>query len=329
MSLTLIIPTYNEERFIEQALGCASFADEIIVIDSYSTDKTLALAEKYKCTILQRAFDDFSSQKNFAIKQASHPWVFILDADEYIIPKMQKEILELIQTGKDTAYEIPRHNFFMNRFLKHGRNGSDSVIRLIQKEKCHYEGLVHERMIVDGSIGISKNYLYHYTYSSLSDFLVKKNRYSSLQAENRKQKKINIGLFHLIVKPAFRFFNEFILRVGFLDGIPGLTSTRMNGYGVLSRYIKLRNLQGKNKDKRLKNFDTYSNHLNEEAKAETVQKKYFGFQFWLNPKLSFLKHYFLKGNFTKGLEGYALSYMQSFKTFQKMVYGWLKNRNLE
>ena len=328
--ITVIIPTFNEERFIEQAIQAASFADECLIIDSYSTDITVALAEKWKCRIIQRKFDDFSSQKNVAIKAATHDWIFILDADEYLLPKLQEEIKAAIKSEKHQAYRILRRNFFINRFLKNGSNGRDSAVRLINKNKCHYEGLVHERMIVAGTTGTLSSFMYHYTYTDLRTFLSKKNKYSSLQAAQKLKNGSKTSLLQFIIKPAGRFWGEYILKKGFLDGIAGLTSTRMNGYGVLSRYVKLHNLSNKTKDERLKNYDNFSLKLNEKALENKIQKPALGtFSFWLLPKLTFLNYYFLKGYFAKGMEGYALSYLYSFQKFQRLIYGWLYKRGIK
>ncbi|MEZ7496714.1 glycosyltransferase family 2 protein [Leeuwenhoekiella aequorea] len=328
--ITVIIPTYNEEHFIKQALQAASFADECIVIDSYSTDHTLEIAKGFNCKILERKFDDFSSQKNFAIKEAKNNWIFILDADEFLLPKLQKQIINAVSSNQHKAYRILRRNFFINRFLKNGSNGRDSAIRLIHKNYCHYEGLVHERMIVNGSIGLLPAFMYHYTYSNLRTFLSKKNKYSSFQANQKHNKNSKTSYLHLLIKPSGRFWGEYILKGGFLDGIAGLTSTRMNGYGVLSRYVKLRNLNTKTKEERLQNYDSFSLSLNTYAHSHPIKKPLLGyFSFLLLPKLTFIKYYLLKGNALKGKDGYALSYLYSFQKFQQLVYGWLEKRGLD
>lgn len=330
-SLTVIIPTLNEENYLKHAIQNALFADEVIIIDSYSTDDTLKIAEGYGCRILQRAFDDFSSQKNYALSFAKHKWVFILDADEYISPLLQEEISELIKHEKHHAFKLPRLNFFMNRFLKYGSSGNDTITRLFNKERSHYEGFVHERLIHDGELGKMQNILYHYTYRGLEHFKQKKDKYSTFQAEQKTGKVKTITFYHLVVKPAFRFYKEFVIRLGFLDGLPGLTTTRMNCYGVLSRYVKLRGLQNKNKDKRLQNYDTFSALLMQEARGEAAGSATFSslIAYYFLPKATFLNHYFLKGECLKGLEGYTISYLYSFKTYQRLVFSWLNKRNLD
>ncbi|MGO4910828.1 glycosyltransferase family 2 protein [Leeuwenhoekiella sp. W20_SRS_FM14] len=328
--ITVIIPTYNEERFIKQALQAASFADECLIIDSYSTDNTLAIAKQWNCKVIKRKFDDFSSQKNYAIKEAAHDWIFILDADEFLLPKLQEEIQQAIQSKKHQAYKVLRRNFFINRFLKNGSNGRDSAVRLINKNTCHYEGLVHERMIVAGSTGTLSSYMYHYTYTNLRTFLVKKNKYAALQAAQKHHKGAKTVFMHLLIKPAGRFWGEYILKKGFLDGVAGLTSTRMNGYGVLSRYIKLRNLSHKTKNEHLQGYDVFSLKLNEEASSNKIDSPILGaFSFWLLPKITFIKYYLFKGYILKGMDGYALSYLYSFQKFQRLIYGWLAKRGID
>lgn len=330
--LTVIIPTFNEEKWIRQAIECANFADEILVIDSFSTDTTVSIAENLGCRVIQRKFDDFSNQKNYAMQQASFDWIFILDADEYILPRLQQEIRSCIKNTPHKAFYIPRLNFYMNRFLRHGSNGRDALLRLVHKKYCHYEGLVHEKMIVEGSISTVRQILYHYTYSNLASVLQKKMAYSSLQSAQLQQKNKKGKWHYLLIKPGFRFFSEFLLRKGFLDGIAGLTSSRMNGYGVLSRYVRILIAEDKIQHKKLQNYDDFCLQLFKEARQNASQnpkKRNVFFTFWLLPKLNFLNHYFFKLNFLKGKEGYILSYLYSFKCYQSLVFQWLQNRGLE
>ena len=147
MSITVIIPTYNEEKFIQQAIDSASFADEILVIDSYSTDQTIAIVEQNNCTLFQRKFDNFSNQKNYAIERAQHDWVMILDADELLLPNAQNEIQNAITKEGYVAFQIPRHNFFINTFLAFGSNRKEKLTRVFNRNYCKYKGLVHEQIV--------------------------------------------------------------------------------------------------------------------------------------------------------------------------------------
>ncbi|WP_055448894.1 glycosyltransferase family 2 protein [Lacinutrix mariniflava] len=236
IKLSVIIPTYNEEMYLEKALRSVRFADEIIVVDSMSTDKTVAMAEKYNCKVLHRKFDNFSNQKNHALQYATGEWVLFIDADERIPNPLQQEILAAMASGKHAGYKLNFPHFYMNRFLYHH---SDSVTRLVIREKCHFEGSVHEKLIVDGTISKLENPVLHFTYKGLQHYISKKDSYAWFQAEQMLKKGKKATYFHLAFKPFYRFFSSYVLRGGFRDGVPGLTVATINAYGVFSRYVKL------------------------------------------------------------------------------------------
>lgn len=240
MKLSVIIPTYNEEVYLKNALRSVSFADEIIVIDSLSTDKTVEIAETFGCKVLSRQFDNFSNQKNHALQYATGEWVLFIDGDERITYKLKQEILDAMQSGKHAGYKLNFPHFFMNRFLYHH---SDNVTRLVLREKCRFDGSVHEKLIVEGSIGKLKNPVLHFTYKGLMHYISKKDSYAWFQARQLLNKGKKATYFHLAFKPFYRFFSSYILRGGFRDGIPGLAVASINAYGVFSRYVKLILLQ--------------------------------------------------------------------------------------
>ncbi len=241
MKITAIIPTLNEEENIEQAIKSVGFADEIIVIDSYSTDATISLAKKHKVTLIQRVFDDYSSQKNFAISKAKHPWIYVLDADERVTPELRKEILETVKNPNDyVGFDVYRTFYFAGKKLKYSGYQHDKVIRLFKKDSCKYNGkIVHERIEADGKVGVLNNKLEHYTYRNFDHFIYKLNRYAALKAQLLYDKNRKANLFHFILKPPFKFFIHYVVRLGFLDGFPGFVISVVLSYGVLTRYIKL------------------------------------------------------------------------------------------
>jgi glycosyltransferase involved in cell wall biosynthesis len=236
-SLTVIIPTYNEAAYLPDALHSAAFAKEIIVIDSFSTDDTAAIAERHGARVLQRKFDTFSNQKNFALSYASSDWVLFLDADERITHSLQEELLSVIDEPQHHGYAITFPHFYMNRFLYHH---SDTVLRLVRRQGAHFTGKVHERLHCTGTTGTLKNPMLHYTYKGLHPYIKKKERYAWFQAEQLFERRKKVTWFHLTIKPIFRFFSSYILRGGFRDGIPGLAVATVNAYGVFQRYVKLR-----------------------------------------------------------------------------------------
>lgn len=239
-TLTAIIPTYNEEAYIEAALKSVRFADQIIVVDSYSTDKTEEIARKYATVFLQRTFDTFSSQKNHAITHATCDWILFVDADERITYPLQVEIKRAMQTAKYVGYKLSFPHFYMNRFLTHH---SSDVLRLVKREGTRYEGLVHEKLNIKGSINTLKNPVLHFTYKGLDHYIEKRESYAWLQAAQLQKKGKKVTLLLLFFKPLWRFFSSYILKGGFKDGIPGLSISSINAYGVFSRYVKLALLQ--------------------------------------------------------------------------------------
>lgn len=234
--LTVIIPTYNEEAYLEDALFSVAFADEIIVVDSFSTDGTLEIAKKYTTKVLQRKFDNFSAQKNFAIKEATGDWILFMDADERVTHSLQREILETIANPEHSGYFINFPHFYMNRFLYHH---SDNVLRLVKREGAHFTGTVHEKLHCSGSIGNLQNAMLHFTYKGFRKYINKKEAYAWFQAENLFAKNKRTTWLHLFFKPGYRFFSSYILKGGIFDGIPGLTVAAVNAYGVFQRYAKL------------------------------------------------------------------------------------------
>lgn len=235
-TLSIIIPTYNEINYIEDAIKSVDFADEIIVVDSFSTDGTKEKVIALGCKLLERKFDNFSSQKNHAIAHATCDWVLFLDADERVTQKLKIEILTTINSSKHAGYKISFPHFFMNRFMYHK---VDRVVRLVKNKDLKFTGDVHEKLHVDGSIGTLKNFMIHYTYKGLPYSLQKKDSYAWFQAKTSHKKGKKVTYFHLIFKPFYRFFSTYILKRGFMDGVPGLALASINAYGVFSRYAKM------------------------------------------------------------------------------------------
>ena len=238
--ITAIIPTLNEEIHIADAIQSVGFADEIIVIDSYSTDKTLEIAEEFNVKIIKRKFDDFSSQKNYAIGKATHSWIYILDADERVTPEVEKEILEAVKKPKDlVGFYVRRSFYFANQKINYCGWQRDKVIRLFLKEDCKYTGVVHETISASGEIGFLKNKIDHFGYRNYDHFIAKIHHYAALKASELHKQGKRVNLFHLLIKPPARFFIHYIIRLGFLDGFAGLILAKTLAYSVLTRYIKL------------------------------------------------------------------------------------------
>jgi len=241
--LSVIILTYNEEEYIEDAIKSASFADEILIVDSYSTDKTKELTQKYNVNFIEKKFKNFSEQRYFAAKLTRNNMILFLDADERITELLKEEIQNILKLQiKKSAFKILFSHVFMERVMKYGGYQKNEKLRLFNKNLCWYDDslLVHEQLIVkNGEIGILKHPIIHYTYRSWSHSIQKKALYAELQAQQLYNQKLKPNGFHFIIKPMFRFFKQYILRLGFLDGFPGFASAFLNSCYVMNRYVKL------------------------------------------------------------------------------------------
>ena len=246
--ITAIIPTLNEEERIQNSLKSAEFADEIIVIDSYSTDNTVEIVKQSNARLLQRKFDDFSSQKNYAIDHASNDWIVWLDADEVLSKELQDEIRSAVENPKEyVGFYIYRIFFFKGKRMRYTGTQNDRLIRLFNRKFCRYEGWVHEKIIPQGKVGVLKNKILHYSYISYDRYIVKLNHYSELKAKELFQKGLVVTPYHIIIKPIVRFIKHYIVKLGFLDGFYGFIISFILSYGVLVRYIKLWNLKQEHK----------------------------------------------------------------------------------
>lgn len=242
--ITAIIPTLNEGENIEKAIQSVLFTDEIIVIDSFSSDKTIEIAAKYPVKIIQRKFDDFSTQKNYAISYAKNDWILFLDADERITSKLQDEIIEnMAKNIEINGYYFKRDNFYKNKKVNFSGWGKDKVLRLFNKNygKCN-DKLVHEEVECSGRTKILKNSLTHYTYLNYQEFQNKIFFYAKLKAKELHLKGSNPYFYHFYLKPAYRYFYHFIYKLGFLDGKIGHIIAIANAKGIYKRYQELKKL---------------------------------------------------------------------------------------
>lgn len=240
--LTALIPTGNEIHNIEEVIASVNFADEILVVDSFSSDGTFEKAKELATKVIRREYQYSASQKNWAIPQATHEWILLVDADERVTPKLKEEILKILQNpSKDiVAYWIGRNNHFMGEHVKYSGWRNDSVIRLFKRDLCKYEDKhVHAEIIANGQIGQLKNKLYHNTYITFDKYIEKMNRYAWWQAKDYDKKTGALTPYHFIVKPFWGFFKHYIIQSGFRDGIVGFTIGYLQAYVVFMRYVKL------------------------------------------------------------------------------------------
>jgi glycosyltransferase involved in cell wall biosynthesis len=250
LPISVVIATRNEENNIEDALKSVSDASEIIVVDSFSTDRTVEICKKYTDIIHQHEWQGFACQKQMAVDYAVGPWVLILDADERVTPALKTEIVNKLSKEGYNGFYIPRENYFIGKWIKHSGWWPDYTLRLFMKNKGRLEQReVHEKVVVEGNTGYLKNPLKHYTYRSVSDFAERMDRYSSLAAKEIEKNSGKAGIYSLTVKPTATFVKMYFLRRGFLDGIHGIMLAVLYSFYTFLKYAKTWEKQGNSKNK--------------------------------------------------------------------------------
>ncbi|WP_299161065.1 glycosyltransferase family 2 protein [uncultured Eudoraea sp.] len=248
--ISALIITYNEIGYIEKCIQSINFADEIIVVDSFSTDGTYEyLANLDKVKVIQHPFDNFTLQKSFALKQASNDWVLFLDADEVVSENLKSEIIETISSNPEhSAYWFYRKFMFQNKSLLFSGWQTDKNYRLFRKSRAKFseEKLVHETLIVNGSSGILNEKLVHYCYKNFNEYKEKMISYGRLKAKESFFKENKFNYVSLVVKPAWKFLHRYFLRLGILDGQKGIIICYLDALGVLERYRELKRLENRN-----------------------------------------------------------------------------------
>lgn len=247
--LSAVIITYNEANYIKDCIESVLFADEIIVVDSFSTDGTWEYLESHpKVTAIQHPFEDFTKQKSYALGLAKNDWVYFFDADERVTPKLEKEINSIINNPESNdAYWNYRIFMFKNKRLYFSGWQTDKVYRLFKKSKCKFinERIVHETLKVNGSEGFLKEKLIHYSYKDYDDYKGKMLKYGRLKAKESFLKGKKWNIFQQYLRPSWKFFNHYIIRFGILDGTKGITICYLNALGVYERFRELKRLQSK------------------------------------------------------------------------------------
>ncbi len=233
----------NEERNIRRCLDSAKWADEIVVLDSYSQDRTVEICREYTDRVYQHEWMGYIGQKNLIKDMAKGPWIFFLDADEEISPSLHKAIQEEFATGNTAdfaGYEFPRLVRYLGRWIYHGDWYPDTKLRLFRKDKGECGGQEpHDRIIVHGRVKSLKDPLFHYTYTDISNQLATINRFSSISAIGKHKQGRKFRLLDIIIRPVLRFLRCYILKRGFLDGVPGLVVAAFTGFSVFVKYAKL------------------------------------------------------------------------------------------
>jgi len=238
--------TYNEERNIRECLESLSFCDDIVVVDSFSTDRTLEISREYTPRIYENEYKGNISQKNFALGKVKNVWVLSLDADERISPELRDEIAQEYAKGLDrcTAYLIKRHVSYLGKWINHCGWYPDYKLRLFDKKKGHFGGSEpHDTFITNGKMGKLKAEIYHFPCASLSEHLRTIDKYSGITAAHVPTPFISRTLPLLILAPLVKFLEMYIIKKGFLDGVRGLLICLISAFSRFLRYAKAIELQ--------------------------------------------------------------------------------------
>jgi glycosyltransferase involved in cell wall biosynthesis len=242
ISATII--TLNEEKNIRDCLESLKWADEIIVSDTGSTDKTVEICQKFGARVFIDEWLGFGAQKNLCQERASSEWILNVDADERVTPELKEEILQAARNGARPGYFMPRKNFFGKRWIRHCGWYPDFNLRLYRKELGRFsEKRVHESVVLDEEAGYLKSPLIHLTYKDVADYLDRMQRYSTLAAEEMYANGKSAGLADLFFRPAFTFFKMLVLQRGFLDGTSGVVLSGLYACYTFAKYAKLREMR--------------------------------------------------------------------------------------
>lgn len=241
--LSAVIITFNEEKNIARCIASLKgIADEIIVLDSFSGDQTVSLAKHAGAHVIQQSFEGYIEQKNRAISYARNDYVLCLDADEELSATLQQSILREKQTFKFDGYTMNRCTYYCGRFIKHGTWYPDTKLRLFNRHKAKFAGTnPHDKVefFSEGSLQKLKGDLLHYSYNSLEEHIYQNNRFSTISAEAYFKKGKKFTLLRLLFNPAWAFFNGYVLRLGFLDGIRGFIIAKNIAHLTFMKYYKL------------------------------------------------------------------------------------------
>lgn len=240
--ISACITSFNEESNIRRCLESVKWCDEIVVVDSFSTDLTVQICREFTDRVYQNEWLGYIGQKNLIREKASHPWVFFIDADEEVSPELREEIVTLFERGHGgiVGYEFPRMVNYLGRWIHHGEWYPDVKLRLFLKSKGVSGGVEpHDHVIVNGPVKRLRGQLYHYTYDDLHDQIVTLNRYSSITAMEKFKNGDKFRWIDFLFRPTLRFLKAFFLKLGFLDGRRGFLIAAISSFGVAMKYAKL------------------------------------------------------------------------------------------
>jgi len=238
---SVVVITLDEEAHIRRCLESVAWADEIIVVDAESRDKTVQIAREFTDRVTSRPWPGFAAQKNFALEQGTADWLLSLDADEEVSPELRDEIATIVaDAGACEGYAVRRRNMFLGQWIRRGGLYPDWQVRLFRRGRGRFvDRAVHESVRVDGRVGRLRGHLVHWSYEDVTDFIERANRYSSLAAEEWIAEGRRVRTPELVLRPLARFFSMYLVRRGFLDGRRGLLLATLYAYYVFMRSAKV------------------------------------------------------------------------------------------
>ncbi|HYL90433.1 MAG TPA: glycosyltransferase family 2 protein [Burkholderiales bacterium] len=243
-SLSAVLITRNASAVLDSCLESLAFVDEIVVVDSASTDATVEIAQRRGAKVVQKEWLGFGRQKQFAVDQAKHDWVLCIDSDERVSAELAESIRRALAAPVSPVYRMPRRNRFMGRWLSHGEGYPDWSPRLFNRLNARWsDDLVHEKVLYAVTPGTLEGDLMHDASDDLATYLDRQNRYTTLAARQAYELGKSSSVFHLLFSPVVRFIKFYVLRLGFLDGVPGLLHISigcMNSYMKYAKLIELR-----------------------------------------------------------------------------------------
>ncbi len=243
LPLSLCVITRDAAGELADCLGSARFAGEIVVVDSGSRDDTVEIARRFGARVIEHPFDGFGRQKSVAVAAATNDWVLCLDADERLTPELARSIEATLAAPRASAYAMARRNRFLGRWLAHGEGYPDWNVRLFDRTRARWsDDAVHEHVIAGGVVGRLDGDLLHQSAESLDAYLAKQNRYTTLQAQAMHARGERVSAARLVLSPIARFLRFYVVKLGFLDGVAGLTHIAIGAFASFMKYAKLRAL---------------------------------------------------------------------------------------
>lgn len=239
--LSVTIITLNEEDNIRRAIESVKWADEIVVVDSGSTDRTVEICKEFTSKVFHQDWLGMNGQKAFAKEQATCDWLLNIDADERVSHELAGEIKTALEGESDLdGFFIPRRVNYLGRWINHSGWYPDYTLRLFKRNKGRWAGTdPHDKVLVDGKLAYLNGDIYHYTYKNIEDHINTMNRFTTVAAGEYAKKDKSSGLLNIVLRPPFTFFKKYILKQGFRDGLPGFIIAFSSAYYVFLKYIKL------------------------------------------------------------------------------------------